>query len=172
MPPKYPFYSEEETLHLSEMVTVQLSGHTRVQPSSGVPSTGWHPLDRPSWDSDLIPRDTAVPAWHSAPAWMKGCSSPHRRAHYVGKWIHQHSPPARRDIAWSQSPFISLPGCFQLLTNALGMSLSVCGAPYISLQNIKLSQKKETYLALMMYAVSFFCLTLLLFNELNIHWMN
>lgn len=78
----------------------------------------------------------------------------------------------KEDVAWSQSPFISLPRCFQLLAPAPAMSLSVCRAPHISLQKIKLRQRKETYLALMLYRVSFFYLNLLLFNELNSHWMN
>ena len=82
-------------------------------------------------------------------------------------WRSTDSPPlTSRKEGYCLEPISSHLSAWMLSASRL------CRAPHISLQSIKLRQKKETYLALRMCVVSFFCLNLWLFNELNVHWLN
>lgn len=164
----HPYTLKERSFIHPKMVTSQLQPTLLSQPGLG--AKGSHlegpavPLRQQDWQLH--------PPRHSQPCTDEGTLRPPQKSLLCR---NMDSPPltsCKEDVAWSQSPFISLPGCFQLLASALAMSHSVCRAPYISLQKINLRQRREAYLALMVYRVSFFYLNLLLFNELNSHWMN
>lgn len=92
------------------------------------------------------------------PVLIKRHPSLHQTAYYVEIWIQWGSLPARKDIAGVSLPLSLCLVAFRfLLAPFPTTSLSLCRAVHISPSKIKLRQRKETYLALMMGTVSFFC---------------